>query len=117
MPSDTSRVWFLPEDTPYFYWLIPHSSSEGVLGLIAEDMQKGRQSLEQFHEAKRFETTIRSKVRRRLSTIAGYHIHRRIGNRDVYLVGDAAGHVKSSTVGGVVTGSSRRPFRGRPYFR
>ncbi len=52
MPSDTSRVWFLPEDTPYFYWLIPHSSSEGVLGLIAEDMQRGRHSLEQFMRRK-----------------------------------------------------------------
>ena len=33
--------------------------------------------------------------------------HRKIGNSHVYLVGDAAGHVKVSTVGGVVTG-----FRG-----
>ena len=32
------------------------------------------------------------------------HNHRRIGNSDVYLVGDAAGHVKVTTVGGIVTG-------------
>lgn len=25
MPSDVTRVWFIPEDTSYFYWLIPHS--------------------------------------------------------------------------------------------
>ena len=34
-------------------------------------------------------------------------IHRRVGAGDVYLVGDAAGQVKVSTVGGIVTG-----FRG-----
>ncbi len=25
MPSDSVRVWFRPDDTPYFYWLIPES--------------------------------------------------------------------------------------------
>ena len=49
MSADTTRVWFLPEDTPYFYWLIPHSASEGVLGLIAEDMQRGRRSVSYTH--------------------------------------------------------------------
>ena len=34
-------------------------------------------------------------------------VHRKIGQGHVYLVGDAAGHVKATTVGGVVTG-----FRG-----
>src|SRR5712692_8520179 len=24
-PPDTTRVWFVPDDTPYFYWLIPES--------------------------------------------------------------------------------------------
>ena len=103
MPSDTSRVWFLPEDTPYFYWLIPHSSTEGVLGLIAEDMQRGRRALEHFMKRKGLEPSsfqsAPTPVYRRW-----VDFHRRFGNSDVYLVGDAAGHVKSSTVGGVVTG-------------
>jgi flavin-dependent dehydrogenase len=34
-------------------------------------------------------------------------VHRRFGSADVYLVGDAAGQVKVTTVGGIVTG-----FRG-----
>jgi flavin-dependent dehydrogenase len=34
-------------------------------------------------------------------------IHKRLGKGDVYLVGDAGGHVKVTTVGGLVTG-----FRG-----
>ena len=37
MTPDTVRVWFIPDDTPYFYWLIPHSPTEGVVGLIGED--------------------------------------------------------------------------------
>ena len=32
MSSDCTRVWFMPEFTPYFFWLIPYSSTHGVLG-------------------------------------------------------------------------------------
>jgi len=106
MPSDTTRVWFLPEDTPYFYWLIPHSPTHGVLGLIAEENNRGRMHLEQFIEKKGLEPieyqSARIPIYRRWSPI-----HRKIGEGNVYLVGDAAGHVKATTVGGVVTG-----FRG-----
>src|SRR3989475_1924913 len=35
-PPDTTRVWFVPDDTPYFYWLIPESAERGALGLIGE---------------------------------------------------------------------------------
>ncbi|MGB6011513.1 MAG: NAD(P)/FAD-dependent oxidoreductase [Desulfobacterales bacterium] len=106
MPSDTTRVWFLPEDTPYFYWLIPHSPTHGVLGLIAEENNQGRMQLEQFIEKKGLEP-----IEHQSARIPIYRrwipIHRKIGEGDVYLVGDAAGHVKATTVGGVVTG-----FRG-----
>ena len=30
MPRDTVRVWFVPQDTPYFYWLIPESDTRGA---------------------------------------------------------------------------------------
>jgi len=106
MPSDTTRVWFLPEDTPYFYWLIPHSPTHGVLGLIAEEDYRGQSHLECFIERKKLEP-----IKYQSARIPIYRqwvpIHRKIGENDVYLVGDAAGHVKASTVGGVVTG-----FRG-----
>jgi flavin-dependent dehydrogenase len=36
MSPDTVRVWFVPQDTPYFYWLIPESSTRGALGVIGE---------------------------------------------------------------------------------
>ncbi|MGA7145835.1 MAG: NAD(P)/FAD-dependent oxidoreductase [Desulfobacterales bacterium] len=106
MPSDTTRVWFLPEHTPFFYWLIPHSSTHGVLGLIADEAQKGRKVLDHFLDRKNLEP-----IEFQSAPIPIYTrwipIHRKIGHNDVYLVGDAAGQVKASTVGGVVTG-----FRG-----
>ena len=33
MSPDTTRVWFVPDDTPYFYWLIPESPTRGALGI------------------------------------------------------------------------------------
>ena len=103
MASDTTRVWFLPEDTPYFYWLIPHSASEGVVGLIAESMQKGRQSLGHFMKRKGLKPLSFQSAPTPIFN-RWVPFHRRTGNSDVYLVGDAAGHVKVTTVGGVVTG-------------
>lgn len=106
MPSDATRVWFVPEDTPYFYWLIPNSQTHGVLGLIGEEERDGRSSLERFLKKKRLEPIDFQTARIPLCT-RWVPIHRKIGESHVYLVGDAAGHVKVSTMGGIVTG-----FRG-----
>ena len=54
MPRDTVRVWFIPDDTPYFYWLIPESADRGVLGLIGVDGQETRRCLDQFLEKRNF---------------------------------------------------------------
>jgi flavin-dependent dehydrogenase len=103
LPPDTTRVWFLPDETPYFFWLIPHSPTHGVLGLIAEDAHRGRIALERFLKRKSIVSTALQSGRTPL--YAGWvPIHRKKGGNDVYLVGDAAGHVKVTTVGGVVTG-------------
>jgi flavin-dependent dehydrogenase len=106
MPPDTVRVWFIPDDTPYFYWLIPESSERGVLGLIGVDGQRTRRCLERFMERKHFRALgfqgARIPVYRRWVPI-----ERRVGQGRVYLVGDAAAQVKVTTLGGVVTG-----FRG-----
>jgi flavin-dependent dehydrogenase len=106
MNPDTSRVWFLPEETPYFYWLIPHSSTHGVLGLIAEQERQGRRYLEHFLEMKGITAIDFQSARIPLYT-RWMPFRRNIGKGYIYLVGDAAGHVKATTVGGVVTG-----FRG-----
>ena len=106
MPSDTTRVWFIPDDTPYFYWLIPDSPTTGVAGLIGEDGPATSRALEGFLEKRQLEPLEYQAAR--IPVYARWiPIRRRLQGGDVYLVGDAAGHVKVTTVGGIVTG-----FRG-----
>jgi flavin-dependent dehydrogenase len=99
-------VWFVPDDTPYFYWLIPESAERGALGVIGEDGLDTARCLERFLEKKNLEPLewqgARIPVYRRWVPVK-----RRVGNGEVYLVGDAAAQVKVTTVGGIVTG-----FRG-----
>jgi flavin-dependent dehydrogenase len=106
MPSDRVRVWFIPDDTPYFYWLIPESSARGALGLIGVDGQRTRRCLERFMEKRHFKPLGFQGAR-----IPVYErwvpIERNVSGGRVYLVGDAAAQVKVTTLGGVVTG-----FRG-----
>jgi digeranylgeranylglycerophospholipid reductase len=102
-PPDTTRVWFVPDDTPYFYWLIPESADRGALGIIGEDGHDTKKCISRFLEKKQMEPLEWQGAR-----IPVYRkwvpVRRRIGNGDVYLVGDAAAQVKVSTVGGIVTG-------------
>jgi digeranylgeranylglycerophospholipid reductase len=104
---DTTRVWFVPDDTPYFYWLIPENESRGALGIIGEGSgQETKKRIEQFLAKKNMEPLEWQGAR-----IPVYRkwipVERRLGNGKVFLVGDAAAQVKVSTVGGIVTG-----FRG-----
>ncbi len=106
-PPDTTRVWFVPDDTPYFYWLIPENESRGALGIIGEGSgQETKKRIERFLEKKGLEPLEWQGAR-----IPVYRkwvpVERRVGNGSVFLVGDAAAQVKVSTVGGIVTG-----FRG-----
>src|SRR5208282_515895 len=106
LPPDTTRVWFIPDDTPYFYWLIPESPQRAAVGVIGEHGQYAKRCFDRFLEKKGFEPLewqgARIPVYKRWVPV-----QRRVGNGHVYLVGDAAAQVKVSTVGGVVTG-----FRG-----
>jgi flavin-dependent dehydrogenase len=106
MPSDAVRVWFIPQDTPYFYWLIPESESRGALGLIGEDGPQARGCLEAFMTQRGFEPLSFQAARIPMYT-QWIPVERRVGKGRVFLVGDAAGQVKVTTVGGIVTG-----FRG-----
>jgi len=105
-PSDTTRVWFIPDDTPYFYWLIPESNERAALGVIGEQGRDTKRCFDRFLEKKGFEPLewqgARIPVYRRWVSV-----QRTVGSSDVYLVGDAAAQVKVSTIGGIVTG-----FRG-----
>jgi flavin-dependent dehydrogenase len=103
LPPDTTRVWFRPEDTPYFYWLIPESDRRGAQGLIGEDGPQARRRLDRFLEERGLEPLEYQAAR--IPRYRGWTpIHRRVGSGHVFLVGDAAGQVKVSTVGGTVTG-------------
>ena len=105
-PVDTTRVWFVPADTPYFYWLIPESAERGALGVIGENGHDTAKCLARFLEKKGMEPLewqgARIPVYKRWVPVK-----RQMGKGAVYLVGDAAAQVKVSTVGGIVTG-----FRG-----
>jgi len=105
-PPDTTRVWFVPDDTPYFYWLVPESAERGALGIIGEDGRDTKRCIEKFLEKKEMEPLEWQGAR-----IPVYRkwvpVQRSMGKGDVYLVGDAAAQVKVSTIGGIVTG-----FRG-----
>jgi digeranylgeranylglycerophospholipid reductase len=102
-PPDTTRVWFVPDDTPYFYWLIPESSERGALGIIGEEGRDTKKCLSRFLEKRQMEPLEWQGAR--IPVYRGWvPVRRRIGNGEVYLVGDAAAQVKVSTVGGIVTG-------------
>ena len=105
-PVDTTRVWFVPDDTPYFYWLIPESPERAALGVIGEHGRDTKRCFDRFLEKKGFEPLewqgARIPVYRRW-----VNVRRTVGKSEVYLVGDAAAQVKVSTIGGIVTG-----FRG-----
>jgi flavin-dependent dehydrogenase len=103
---DTTRVWFVPDDTPYFYWMIPESPERAAVGVIGEHGRATKQCFDRFLERKGLEPLewqgARIPVYKRWVPV-----QRTVGHGKVYLVGDAAAQVKVSTVGGIVTG-----FRG-----
>jgi flavin-dependent dehydrogenase len=102
--ADVTEIWFQPDSTRFFYWLIPESTRSGALGVIAEQSRNARDMLDRFLQ--------KHGLRAREYQGAMIPLHqpfRRIdwtlrrGQR-VLLVGDAAAHVKVTTVGGLVSG-------------
>ena len=89
MPRDTTRVWFVPQDTPYFYWLIPESDTHGALGIIGVTGPETRKHLENFL------------VKKQLDPIEFQGARIPVYKRWIPV------HRKVTTVGGTVTG-----FRG-----
>jgi flavin-dependent dehydrogenase len=98
-----TRVWFDADATRFFYWLIPESSTRAVVGLVGDERSGMRQLLRRFLEREGFKPLAYQGAR-----IALYHPrlkpYTRVGDADVWLIGDAAGQVKVTTVGGTVSG-------------
>jgi flavin-dependent dehydrogenase len=101
--SRTTKVWFDTRDTPYFYWLIPNNSHQGVVGLISEPGVNIKALLDSFLARHEFEPI---EYQSGQAALHGPKTPREylVGSMPVILVGDAAGQVKVTTVGGTVTG-------------
>jgi flavin-dependent dehydrogenase len=101
-PSVT-KVWFDVNATRYFYWLIPESEERAVVGLVGEKPSETRALLDRFLERQGF-----TPLAYQAAQVAMHHPRLRpwgrIGTTPVLLVGDAAGQVKVTTVGGTVSG-------------
>jgi flavin-dependent dehydrogenase len=97
------KVWFLPGDTPYFYWLCPESDRTAAFGIVDVKPRQARAKLDRFLGAQGY-----TPIEYQSALIPLYapnaRLTRRLGRTDVLFVGDAAGQVKVTTVGGTVTG-------------
>jgi flavin-dependent dehydrogenase len=114
------KVWFVPQDTTYFYWLCPESKGNASVGLVDISPRHARPKLERFlaqhgWEPKGYQAALVPLYRP--SAVQT----RRIGRTDVLFVGDAASQVKVTTIGGTVSGllgaqaAARAIVRGTSY--
>ena len=104
--TDITTVWFDVNKTPYFFWLIPDQDNKAVVGLISFPGSDIRRLLDDFLENHQFKTLNYQVGVAALHSNTSKH-EKMVGNVRVLLVGDAAGQVKVTTVGGTVSG-----FRG-----
>lgn len=115
-----TQVWFNMHATRYFYWLIPESTARGVVGLVGDGREKIHTLLDRFLGRMGLQSLAHQGAQ-----VAMHHprLHPwgRVGNAPVLLVGDAAGQVKVTTVGGTVSGlwgaaaAARSILKGIPY--
>ena len=101
--NDTCKVWFVSNQTKYFYWLIPESNEGAAVGLIAEDARRAEDSLTRFLQERQFQPL---EFQSALVPMHRFEYKRDVldPNGNIFVVGDAAAQVKTTTVGGVVTG-------------
>ena len=107
LPSEwdpsVAKVWFDTDETRFFFWLVPESPHKAVVGLIGDQGTGTRDCLKKFliyHnlQPEAYQAAQVAMYSPRLKPWT------RIGSTPVYLVGDAAGQVKVTTVGGTVSG-------------
>jgi digeranylgeranylglycerophospholipid reductase len=116
------KVWFVPRDTPYFYWLCPESDRTAAVGIVDGSPREARGKLDRFLADRGLEP-----LEYQAALIPLYTSKpppaQRLGRMQVLFVGDAAGQVKVTTIGGTVTGlrgaqaAARAIANGTPYTR
>lgn len=101
--AGVGKVWFLPRETQYFYWLCPESAEVASVGLVDTNPRKARAKLDQFL-ADRGMTPLEYQSALVPLYTPNPPPMKRVHNTDVMFVGDAAGQVKVTTIGGSVSG-------------
>ena len=101
--SSRVRIWFDRALTSYFLWLIPDSQTTAVIGLVGERGKPARQVLDEFLRAHGY-TPLEYQGAVIPLHMPWRRLERRSSTARVLLVGDAAAHVKVTTVGGLVSG-------------
>lgn len=97
------KVWFLPRETQYFYWMCPESPQFAAVGLVDANPREARAKLDRFLANQGMEP-----LEYQSALIPLYTPNPRPAVRadhaDVMFIGDAAGQVKVTTIGGTVSG-------------
>jgi flavin-dependent dehydrogenase len=97
------KVWFLPRETPYFYWLCPESRDFAAVGLVDSNPHEARAKLDRFLADRGMEPLEYQSALVPLYTPNPRPAHK-IDHTEVMFIGDAAGQVKVTTIGGSVSG-------------
>jgi flavin-dependent dehydrogenase len=100
---DITEIWFERNRTRFFFWLIPESTTTGALGVIAEHPETARGLLDRFMAERGYKALEYQGALIPLHQPFRQSDWKLKGGR-VLLVGDAAAHVKVTTVGGLVSG-------------
>jgi len=104
LAPDTVRVVFDREATRFFFWLIPDSPTTAVAGLIHDTHEEAQKALDSFLSHRGLEPIDNHQAARVPMAPIQLTSDRHAPDRRLMLVGDAASQVKTTTVGGVVTG-------------
>lgn len=114
--SRTSVIWLYPDLTPYFIWLFPDSPDTGVLGVIAHSPFDAHKALEDMLSKEGFDP-----IGYEDGWVSLFEPRFQPERGRVLLIGDAAGQVKVTTIGGTVSGlraalaCERALLKGRSY--
>ncbi len=89
--KDKSKMQvFLKEKS--FVWIVPESSSIARVGMIGQDIKQLNPYL------------IGKVIEYQSGILPKFNTDKKLHNKNIYLVGDAAGHIKETTYGGLVPG-------------